>query len=282
MTRLQLLCVASGVAVIGVAVLVSQPLGPPPRDGEPLPAGAWLSGLLLAWSPTLALFAWFREATRGDREPLGSSTSRQIGRAVIGKTSLAAALPAVALARGELLAAFGIGALIYLTAYAYLAGQQRLRRPLSATAWTDRSLDQLRLRLDLLPVGALWAVVFVAAGAADEGERQFAFDAAAAIAFLTAFAVYEGPLLGLPMPGHWQRWLMLVTAAGCVAAFVLLPPGTSATLGLPVAAALTVFEHARCATVRGRVAELREAGLTEELSARYGPMLASASYQRTP
>lgn len=78
--RGNLFVAAAGVAALGAVVLVSQPFGPPPGDGEPLSRGAWLSGLLLAWSPTLALFAWFRESTHGEREPLGSSTSRKIGR----------------------------------------------------------------------------------------------------------------------------------------------------------------------------------------------------------
>lgn len=261
-----------GLALAGALLLALHPAGEGLR-GRVLPPQQILNGLLLAGAGPVALIYAYWPVLWRAVEPYGLSTYRRIGGlwllVIIALSTLA---PAALLARDERVAGLASCGGITLAWALLIEGQRRRRRELARDAWTDPTIDALRVHLEFLALGA--ASLIAAVGVALTAEGVLLSDLIAIALWITSAGLYAGVLAA---SGRGLRPAQALAVAYGIGSFLLYDhpsPALRFAIGLGAVMLAGLLEFARRRAVAARLRELVEIGLSGEIGTRY-PELAA-------
>lgn len=278
--------VLQGIAVFvilavagGVLFVVSGSSGGVPAAGQPLDAAAMWLAVPLALAPAGGLIVAYRGVSKPTVEPWGASAERRIGwRIWAGLLVLSSGVTAVALARHEFIWAAVWTVLGPISLALALETERRTRQPLREDAWTDPSLDRLRVHRDAWAVAALWVTVGVALWLLTEprpGMRPLEY--LLAIPWVATIWAYRG-VWYFPPPGKRKLRAAVIGywLSGLFALVVPFPAVRVGYLALGITWIPWLLERARRRAIADRSRALADAGLEHELTVRYGPREGSA------
>jgi hypothetical protein len=266
--------VLAALGMSGAAVLALHPAGQG-LNGRVLPLEQILNGLLLAAAGPAAVVSAYWPVMWRTVEPYGLSTMRRIGSVwLIVIVALSTLAPASLLARGEITA--GLSACLFATLLwgLFIEGQRRRRRELTGDAWTDPTLDALRLHREVLAVGALGiASALLLDAAVDDIVLS---DLVAGVIWLSCVGLYAGVVArGAPRLRVAQAIALIYGVASFALYDLPAPEARFVVLGIGAPLVALVLEVSRRRAIRQRVRELCEEGQGEQLRHRYPELVHS-------
>lgn len=269
------------VGVAGGVALAAHPAGRG-LQGRVLPPEQILNGVLLASAGPAAVLSAYWAVLWRTVEPYGLSTMRRIGSAwLIAIVALSTLAPAALLARGEVAAGLGACVFVSLLWWLFIEGQRKRRCSIARDAWSDPTIDALRLHTEFVAVGVLALVSAIVVRVLDD--QVVLPDLLAGVIWFSCAGLYAGVVARGARGLRVAQTVAVLYGAVSFALYDLQSiEARFALLGLGAPLVAGVLELARRRAIRLRVQALQAEGYGEEMSERYPHLVDSASGGQRP